>query len=260
MTSRCRWILLWLLCAQLPLDAEFRTFKNDFGDTVDAELVELKEADTIVTLKLRNGSQIDAKVTAFSQDDQKFIRKWWEGLKAEQEMLKERSRITMSAKMNRKSKNGSYDSYYRVDDKTRSFFPEVVIENDELQTFTDNTVRVVVIAEDLRYEEQKLIVSATTVKADFPERAKTILETDPFRLRAYEYDSSYSSYEYKYGYEYEGYIIVIKNAAGEITHSRASKSKFLSNMDVIMKCKAGEIYDDGIDRKLNASPNSYYVQ
>lgn len=260
MSYQYRWILVLLLIWQLPLDAEFRTFKNDFGDTVDAKLVELKEEDTIVTIKLRNGNQIDSRVTAFSQADQKFIREWWAEIQAEKLLLKENSRLNVSAKMNRKSKDGSFDSYYRVDDKTRSFFPEVVIENDELQTFTGNTVRVVVVAEDLHYEEQKLIVSATTLKADFPDRQKTILETDPFRLRTYEYDSSYSSYEYKNGYEYEGYIVVIKNSAGEITHMRASKSKYLSNMEVIFNCKAGEIYDEGIDRKLNATPNSYFVQ
>lgn len=31
------------------LDAEFRTFKNDFADTVEAELNELKQAGTIMT-------------------------------------------------------------------------------------------------------------------------------------------------------------------------------------------------------------------
>ena len=252
--------MLCLLCWQLPLNAEFRTFKSDFGDTVDAELIELKDEGTIVTLRLRTGRQIDSSVSAFSQTDQKFIRKWWAGIQAEKRLLSERSRLIISAKMNRKSNRGTYDNHYRVDDKTRAFFPEIVIQNDELQTFTGNTVRIAVVAEDLRDAGLKLIVSATTLEADFPERDKTILESDPFRLRSYEYDSSSSNYGYKYGYEYEGYIVVIKNSKGEITHSRASKSKFLTNMDVIMSCEAGEIYDDSISRKLNLSPNSYYVR
>ncbi len=249
-----------MLCAQLHVNAEFRTFTNDFGDTVEAELIELKDLDTIVTLKLRSGNKIDARVTAFSQKDQKFIRKWWAAIQAEKKLLKEDSRITVSAKMNRKSKSNTYDNWYSVDDETKSYFPEIIIENDELEAFTGNTVRIVIIAEDRSDEDRKLIVSAATMKADFPDRGKVVLESDPFRLRLYEYDSSYSNYDYGYGYEYEGYIVVIKNSAGVITHSRASKSKYLSNMDVIMKCETGEMYDDAINRKLNTRPNSYFVQ
>jgi hypothetical protein len=121
-------------------------------------------------------------------------------------------------------------------------------------------VRIVVIADDKHQKEQKLIVSATTLEADFPDRGEIVLESDPFRLRLFEYDSSHSNSDYEYGYEYEGFVVVIKNSAGEITHTRASKSKYLTNMDVIFECVAGEIYDDSINRKINASPSSYFVQ
>ncbi len=260
MSVRCLYFFSAIFCLQLSLAAEFRTFSNDFGDSVEAELVELKESGSIVTLKLRSGRKIDSRVSAFSQKDQKYMREWWAGVLAEKSLLKADARITIGAKMNRKSSSNRYDGWYSVDDETKSFFPEVIIENDELDTFKDNTVRVVVIAEDMSNEGQKLIVSATTVKTDFPDRGKVVLETDPFRLRLYEYDSNYSNFEYKYGYEYEGYIVVIKNSAGEITHSRASKSKYLSNMEVVFECEAGEMYDDSINRKLNMHPNSYYVQ
>ncbi|MGZ0656713.1 hypothetical protein ACWPKO_06310 [Coraliomargarita sp. W4R53] len=260
MRNYCLCFLLFSACLLSPVDAEFRTFKSDFGDTVEAELVELKESETLVTLKLRSGNKIDALVTAFSQSDQKYIREWWAAVQAEKQLLKEGARITVSAKMNRKSQSNSYDNWYAVDDETKSFFPEVVIENDELDAFTGNTVRVVVIAEDRHTEGQKLIVSATTLEADFPSRSKLVLESDPFRLRLYEYDSSSSNYDYRYGYEYEGYIVVIKNSAGTITHSRASKSKYLSNMEVVFDCEAGEMYDDAIDRKLKVRPTSYFVR
>jgi len=199
-------------------------------------------------------------VTAFSQSDQKFIREWWAALQAEKQMLQEGARISLSAKMNRKSHSNSYDSWYAVDDETKSYFPEVVIENDELDTFKGNTVRVVVIAEDRHTEGQKLIVSATTLEADFPGRSKIVLESDPFRLRLYEYDSVSSNYDYRYGYEYEGYVVVVKNSAGAITHTRASKRKYLSNMEVVFNCEAGDIYDESIDRKLKVRPNKYFVR
>ncbi|WPJ94297.1 hypothetical protein SH580_12710 [Coraliomargarita algicola] len=252
--------MILLAFVVFPAGAEFRTFTSDFGDSVDAKLVELKESGSIVTIELRSGRQIDARVTAFSQNDQKFIRKWWAAIQAEKQLLKEDSRITVSAKMNRKSQSNHYDNWYSIDDETKSYFPEVVIENAELDAFKGNTVRVVVVADDRHNEGQKLIVSATTVKADFPDRGKVVLETDPFRLRLYEYDSSSSNYNYEYGYEYSGYIVVIQNSAGKITHTRASKTKYLSNMEVVLSCEAGEMYDESLNRKLNVSPSSYFVR
>lgn len=256
MVKRLLCLFLSWTCSHLPLAAEFRTFTNDFGDSVEAEIVKLKDSETIVTLKLRLGNQIDARVTAFSQADQEHIRKWGLAIQAEKQLLKVDSRITISAKMNRKSKSNQYDNWYSINDETKSYFPEVTIENDELDAFKGNTVRIVVIAKDKQNEGYRLVVSATTMKdISFPGRGKAVLESDPFRLRLYEYDDAFIR-----GYDYEGFVVVIKNADGKVTHTRASKSKYLSDMDVIFKCKAGEIYDDAINRKLNTSPSSDFVK
>lgn len=256
MVKRLLCLFLSWTCSHLPLAAEFRTFTNDFGDSVEAEIVKLKDSETIVTLKLRSGNQIDARVTAFSQADQEHIRKWGLAIQAEKQLLKVDSRITISAKMNRKSKSNQYDNWYSINDETKSYFPEVTIENDELDAFKGNTVRIVVIAKDKQNEGYRLVVSATTMKdISFPGRGKAVLESDPFRLRIYEYDDAFIR-----GYDYEGFVVVIKNADGKVTHTRASKSKYLSDMDVIFKCKAGEIYDDAINRKLNTSPSSDFVK
>ena len=256
MVKRLLCLFLSWTCSHLPLAAEFRTFTNDFGDSVEAEIVKLKDSETIVTLKLRLGNQIDARVTAFSQADQEHIRKWGLAIQAEKQLLKVDSRITISAKMNRKSKSNQYDNWYSINDETKSYFPEVTIENDELDAFKGNTVRIVVIAKDKQNEGYRLVVSATTMKdISFPGRGKAVLESAPFRLRLYEYDDAFIR-----GYDYEGFVVVIKNADGKVTHTRASKSKYLSDMDVIFKCKAGEIYDDAINRKLNTSPSSDFVK
>jgi hypothetical protein len=161
--------------------------------------------------------------------------------------------------MNRKSKSNQYDNWYSISDETKSYFPEVIIENDELDSFKANIVRIFVMAKDKQDDGQKLVVSATTMKdISLPDRGETVLESDPLRLHLYEYGSSYSNFDYDY--EYEGFVVVIKNADGKVTHTSASKSKYFSNMDVMFKCKAGEIYDDAINHKFNARPNSYFVQ
>jgi len=259
MKSALPLFLFILICLQGAVFAEFRTFENDFGDKVEAQLIELKDSETVVTLRLRSGLEIDAMLSAFSQQDKKFILEWWGEVVAEKQLLREDSRLNVSAKMNRKSKDGQYSWHNRVDDETVSFYPEILIENEELETFSGNQVRVVIVAEDKRNEGQKLIVSAATKEVNLPRQSTTSLETDPFRLRLYEYSRS-GGRDYAYGYEYEGYVVVIKNARGEVTHQRASKRKYLTNMKVIMECKAGEMYDETLDYKLKVRPNSYYVQ
>lgn len=243
-----------------PLLADFQTFKSDSGATIEAELIELGKSGKTVDIRLKNGNKISADLSSFSSEDQSKIKEWWRDTQAEKQVLSHESRIDINAKMNRKSRDNKYNGYYHTDDQTKSYFPEVVIKNRELDTFTGNTVRVVVIAKDLHTPDQRLIVSAKTLEANFDDRSETILESDPFKLRLYEYDSSYFNYDYAYGYEYEGYAVVIKNSKGEITHFRATKAKYISNMKLIYECEAGQIYDESVSRKLNVSPNSYFVR
>lgn len=251
--------LLVCVLSLLPLvaKAEYETFTNDAGQSIEAELIELNKAGNEVTMKVRNGGRIKADLAAFSSKDRKRIRDWWKGVQSAKELLQPESRIELSATMNRKSRKNS--DYYYADDKTKSYFPEILIKNDELVTFKGNTVRVVIIAKDLRYKDQKLIVSATTLKSDFSAKGDTIIEADPFRLRLYEYDSLYSD-SYAYGYEYEGYVVVVKNSKGEITHSRSAKTKYLNDMKAIMECNAGDMYDADFKHKLSATPSSYFVR
>jgi hypothetical protein len=250
-------IVMALVMALPPLRAEFRTFKNDFGESVEAELLAFKEDESLIRMRLKNGREIDAKLSVFSQADQKYIREWWKDAVAAQELLNAETRLRINVKMNRKSRSGTYDRWY-ADDKVKSFFPEVVIDNRDVQTYTGNTVRIVVFAEDRYYKDRILVVSASDLKADFAELEETVLEGEPFRLRLYEY-TGLSSSDYEYGYEYTGYALAIKNAKGETTHEKASKSKFL-NPKFFSKCKTGQIYDENFERKLDASPNSYFVR
>lgn len=258
MSFRLKWICVSFLLATSLLWGEFRSFTNEWGDTIEAELIELKKGGSVIALRMRDGREIDAQLAAFSQADQKYIRKWWKETVAAEQVLQPAVRLRINAKMNRKSSGSGYNSWY-ADDKIKSFFPEVVIDNKDLQAFTGNEVRVVVFAEDKRYEDRILVVSASNLKADFEGRTKTTLEGEPFRLRLYEYNSSWSSYNYEYGYEYNGYAITVKNAKGEVTHEKASKSKYL-NPKFFSKCKSGQIYDKDFERKLDASPSSYFVR
>ena len=261
--GNCHYMILvciQLLWAQL-LFGEFQTFENSDGVSIEAELVELSADGQTVTIKLRNGRSIDALLTAFSQKDQAKIKKWWSEVQAEKELLSELVRLDINVKMSQKSSSDRYNNWIsNLSDKVEAFFPEITINNNDVQSYKGNKVRVVIIATDESDPSQRLIVSASTLKTDLPYRAKTVLESDPFRLRLYDYKSNYSGYRYAHGYTYEGYVVVIQNARGDTTHTKASKSKYLNNMEIIWKCKSGEMYNKNLSRKLKAEPNSYFIQ
>lgn len=242
------------------LEAEFRTFTNDFGDSVEAELIKFKKEDSIIHMRLKNGRKIDAKLSAFSQADQKYIRTWWEEEVAAKQILHKQARVSVDVKIQTKTRNEGYKTYYSSRDNTvKVFYPELTIDNLNVQTFTDNVVRLVVFAKDMRHKDQILIVSAHDTKSDFKGQDEVLIESEPFRLRHYEYNSSYFNYDYESGYKYIGYAMTIKNSEGEVTHEQSTKPEFL-NSDLFYKCKSGEIYDDKFKHKLNVSPNSYYVR
>lgn len=253
---RLAYFSIFLLFSFGLLQAEMRTFTNDFGDSVEAELIELKDNGTIVTMRLKNGRTIDARISAFSQDDKKYIRDWWKEEEAGMQVLNKKARVSLEVEVRTKTdKSGSGSYYYNRDRMVKMFLPEVTVDNVESQTFKGNEVRIVFFAEDIRSKSEMLIVSAKTIKTDFKERKKTNLKIEAFRLRTYEYESYYSNYEYKRGYKYTGYAIKIKNSAGEVTHEEATKEEFL-NPDFFFTCKEGEVYDGKFEHKLSSRSSS----
>jgi len=253
-----RWIRIFaiLVIVMSFVHAEFRTFTNDFGDSVEARLIEFKKEDSIIRMQLKNGREIDAKLSAFSQADQKYIRKWWKEEVAGRQVLHEQARMKIEVKVETKTRSSGHNSWYsESDDKTKIFYPEVIIENNESQTFTGNEVRLVCFADDMRYKGQMKVVSVSNTKADFKERAETVLKPEAFRLRHYEYNSRYSNYEYEHGYKYSGYAFTIKNSEGEVMYQEATKP-YLLNPKLFFECKTDQLYDDKFERKLNSSSSS----
>ncbi len=244
-----------------------RLFTDVEGRQIEAEIVEIYESSggtLMVELKRSDRRHFRIEVDRFSRKDQDFIRGKWEKKQAGETLLHKDARININLKLNRKTNtNDQYASYYgsRWTDKTKVYGPEVVIENDELtQEFKGNKVRIVMVAKDKGNRSQYLVASATDVEVDLPPKERTSVEGDSFALREYEYESGLSAYSHEAGYEKDDYVVVIRNRKGEITHTRASSNKFLDNLETVLKCRAGEIYTEGLANKLSVSPNSYYMK
>ncbi|MEM0966719.1 MAG: hypothetical protein AAGJ81_11270 [Verrucomicrobiota bacterium] len=247
-----------------PLSA--RTFTDKQGREMEAEIVEIyedRDGVLMVDLQRSDRRQFTVQVSIFSQPDQQFIKDQWEQQKDAQTLLGEDDRIEINLKLNRTTDNNRFSAYYgsRWSDKTRVYRPEAVIANQELsQSFLGNTVRIVIIARDKGYSSRYLVASATNVPMDFPAKQSVSANGDVFALREEEYLSSASNYRYEYGYEKDDYVVIIFNREGEITHTRASSNKFLDNLDNVLRCKAGQVYSEGLEDKLNVRPNSYYLR
>ena len=239
-----------------------RLFTDIEGRQIEAEIVDIYESDTgimMVELKRSDRRHFRIEVNRFSRKDQDFIRGKWEKQQAAETLLHKDARISINLKLNRKTNTNEAFYGNQYTDKTVIYSPEVVIENEELsQDFKGNKVRIVIVAKDKGNNSQYLIASATDVEMDLPSRLKVSARGDSFGLREREYRSG--SYHYNYGYDKDDYVVVIRNRKGEITHSRASSNKLLENLETALKCKSGEVYTEGLESKLNASPNTYYIK
>lgn len=75
-----KWIIagLAMYCVSIAL-AGMRTFTAADGRTLKAELVRYIEMKDIVELNREDGKKLTVSPAAFSEDDQKYIRKWYAG-------------------------------------------------------------------------------------------------------------------------------------------------------------------------------------
>jgi len=70
-------VAIVLFCSLLiSRDVDARTYTNTAGKTIDAELTGMKKETAL--LKLKNGKQVKVPLSALSEADQLYIKKWWE--------------------------------------------------------------------------------------------------------------------------------------------------------------------------------------
>jgi hypothetical protein len=253
--------LYWLVVTLGPLAVlgEIREFTGTDGRTLEAELIEVRkdsQGTIIVELRRADRRYFTIPISRFSADDQKYFRKQWEKQIKDRSLLKAEHRISINLKLNAKTQDKDVDAYSYGSvrkDRRMLYRPEAVISNEELtQSFEGNRIRIVVIAQSKSEKEQFLIASATTKPLELPAKGSTSIVGQGFSLQEYEYKSGLSNYEYAYGYEKDDYVVLIYNRDGEITHSRSSSNKFMDHIENVEKCKAGEIYSEGLEHRIQS--------
>lgn len=130
-----------------------------------------------------------------------------------------------------------------------AFFLESLHATQRTITNQDGvSMRIVCFAEHTYHQGTVEVVSATERKVDFPKKQTVTIEGNSYGFENYK--SEYSNYEY--GWEQAGYVIVIKNSKGDITHVDANHDNFKRNLNVVMKCKVDEYYSSDLSQKRSS--------
>ncbi|WP_309384703.1 hypothetical protein [Cerasicoccus frondis] len=241
--------LLIFLGALTSLNALTRTLTNQDGDSLEAELIDLKDKngeETLTIIRTSDKRKFDLALNTLSFDDQREIRKWWQQQQAEKEVLKPSVELEFNFKQNRKRE--SLNNYAYSDDDVYFFTPTIEITNDDLyQGYTDNTVRIICFARHTYYKRSLQVTSVAEIEVNFPKKQTTVVSGAKYSFENYEADFS----DYEFGWEYAGYIVIVKNSRGEITHIDSSDVKYERALDTVLKMKHEDYYSDDLQRKLS---------
>lgn len=244
---------LLLLCTAIfhaPLEAAPRTITNQDGASLEVELEKLEDKNGVETLYFKRVSDdrsFDIALSSLSFDDQREIRKWWEKELIAKSILRANVDLDITFIRNRRKSNLTNSSYY--DYNQYSYTPEVRIENDDLyQTYRDNLVRIVCFAQHTYYKGNLQVVSVTEKKIDLPRNGTATMEGN-----SYSFTNDKSEYsDYEYGWEDAGYVVIIKNSKGEITHTKTDNDNLLRELDTVLKCKTDEYYASDLSRRRSS--------
>jgi hypothetical protein len=208
--------LVLLLSAPASLGAaDYRTFKNDAGVELEAEVL-LCEAGESVTVRRRDGKVfMDVSWSFFSAADRKYLMQWAkdEAKKFSQADLDADARITVTVL---KGQDDDFNDYGDIDDHVVQFEPQVIIDSDEKDhTFTDVQGVLVMIGQGYLRKNEYVVLKRQEFSLDIPALEEVNWAGKPFKCS---YDPDYG------GYRYGGYLLVLKNRAGQIVFTKSSKT------------------------------------
>ena len=229
----------FIFCSLKLMGGDFREFSNSDGVRIKAEVLEATA--TAITIRRQDGKVFkEVPLERFCEADRNYIREW---LANKKERL-DNADISADSKVKLlflKGKDDDMNDYGDIDDRIVKFEPEVVITSEEkIVTYPDVEGSIVVVGRGIIEDDQYTILN----KQDFSIRVlpnqKSRWEGESFQCR---YDPDYG------GFEYGGYLLVIRNRAGNIVLTKASKSHWKKNPNALLKAKKFQGYDSKFEKK-----------
>jgi len=200
-----------------------------------------------VTIEHENGTpyrNLDPRI--FSPEDQRYIQDWIEKQQKalDNADLQPDSRIVVRVFRGRNNKPNAYGD---VDDREVMYQPRVQIQNDELEkSFKGIQGTVVYIGQSVFDRQHYKILNRQTFTIDAPKQSQVEWEGNPFQNH---YDDNPDN-GHAFGHKYAGYLLVLKNRAGETVHVTASKSYWNQSPGSVLKADTSSNYDREFSRKI----------
>jgi hypothetical protein len=234
------WLLLLLLNTVQLNARDFRAFSSVDGVRIEAEMLEATA--TTITIRREDGKTFkDVPLERFCEADRNYVRKWL----ADKKERQDNADISADSKVKLlflKGKDDEMNNYGDIDDRIVKFEPEVVLTSEEkIVTYPDVEGTIVVVGQGIIEDDQYTILNKQNFSMKVLPNQKSRWEGESFQCR---YDPDYG------GFEYGGYLLVIRNRAGTIVKSKASKSHWEKNPNAILRARKFQGYDSKFEKKI----------
>lgn len=214
------WMLLWgFFTAGTTASVQSRvyTLTNTEGVSIEAQLIGMEPGG--VKLQL-NGQVYIVPIANFSEESQKVINEW------ERAFL---TRLTKDARIEVELNVRIDGEKFDLGVERDTIHPEVIIKNRELERdFKGITGRVILISQHVEERDALQVLSDQTFEFEIARNKEFMWEGKPEKI-AYR-DREHREYENglrytwaKEGYKYDGYILMLRNDAGEVVYVDESR-------------------------------------
>jgi hypothetical protein len=242
--------LLLLTAGLVPsaLQAEKRVFIDQAGRPLEGELV-TASGDTVTIKRSSDGQTFTMKASNFSKNDQAYFVSKGGSLaptaaaavqpaapapsvgSTSAKVAPMRMEVKVYPNKNQKSRN------YYYDDKVERIGYRVDIRNGEQQReFKGGKAVIMAFAENLEDRSEGSVIIRDEFDVNLQPLATMTHDSKEAKLM-------FDNVGYKYGYKYSGYILVLKDATGNVVDVSASSATVAKFADAILSLKEHDGFD-----------------
>ncbi|MEO0509826.1 MAG: hypothetical protein AAF065_08205 [Verrucomicrobiota bacterium] len=246
-------LLLSALAISDVLAAEFLKLSNDAGASTEAKIIEVKDDFEIVTIQMKDGRELEAKMSSFSKKSRKSIMSWFVAQEAEATLLPKDPPIEVLFQY-KKINMDNYKKDTLAEKNRERYKPKLIIRNKRAQEYKGNRVSAMIFAKPANNLNQVLVASALHQTIDIPYKDSITLDLDPFQISDVKKNG-----RTQHGYSIQGYVIFIKNSKGEVVYTKSTSKKFEDLIEKLGSVQSGRWYDPKFSaEEVNGSHGAYY--
>lgn len=237
--------LLILLASAMSAGSVFAKeieLKSSSGTAISGEIEPGQRPNTIDITRSDGRLFKNVPIVSLSVESQQKVAKAlaeYEKQKANADVTKS-SRLDISFQRQKSAKNNNYGD---IDDRVVNIQPQVTIESDERdRTYQDLKGEVVIVGKEVVSKDRWVVLDKQSFKfGKIEPDQKVSWEGNEFEVR---YDPDYA------GFDYEGYVIILRNKAGEIARVKGSNSHWESIHPALLKARKNEGFNKDFSSPL----------